>query len=77
MGTTKCLNRNGLRDICSLCMPDFFSMVSANFLIAGFGRFLAVLGQNRWLAGGEKTGKCSNGVVFGVLDFRGPQVVEG
>ena len=58
-------------------MPDFFSTVSADFLIAGFGRFLAVLGQNRWLAGGEKIGKCGNGVVFGVLDFRGHRWWKG
>ena len=58
-------------------MPDFFSMVSANFLTVGFGRFLAVFCKNRWLAGGEKTGKCGNGVVFGVSDFRVPRAVEG
>ena len=77
MGMTKCLNQNGLRDVCSLCMPDFFSILFAIFLTAGFGRVLAVFCKNRWLVAGEKTGKCGNGVVFGVLDFRGPQVVEG
>src|SRR5579871_1741058 len=77
MGTTKCLNRNGLRDICNLCMPDFFSMLFAFFLTAGFWRFFAISGQNRWLASGEKTGKCGQWVVIGAADFGALGMVRG
>jgi hypothetical protein len=64
-------------DICSPCMPDFFSMLFADFLTAVSGRFFAVFGRNRWLVSGEKTGKCGEWVVISVSDFAALRMVQG